>query len=82
MFLPLFRLEFTLSVNGASAETLRTSLIEYTQEFDVRSCGSDPGSERQEYRINLVTEDPTLIFDLCSQYGRLKSVKVQEEKRK
>ncbi len=82
MFLPLFRLEFILSVNGTSAETLRTSLVEYTQEFDVQPCGPDPVSERQEYKVNLLTEDPTLIFDLCSQFGRLKSVKVHEEKRK
>lgn len=34
--------------------------------------------ESCNYKVNMITEDPALVFDLCSQLGRIRSVKVNE----
>lgn len=32
-----------------------------------------------DYSIVAVAQDPTLVFDVCAQFGRMKSVKVNED---
>jgi len=41
----------------------------------------DPDSSQKgnNFKVNISTEDPTIIFDLCSQFGRIRSVKVGNE---
>lgn len=70
-----YALEFILHATDSSPKIIKNSLSEFgdkltiSQEQDKQDCN---------YKISMVTEDPTLVFDLCSQLGRIRSVKVQE----
>lgn len=71
-----YTLEFILHSRDSSPKMIKSSLAEFGNELVV-----SPDSAKQEscdYKINMITEDPTLVFDLCSQLGRIRSVKVHE----
>lgn len=71
-----YALEFILHSKGTSPKIIKNSLAEFGNELVV-SLDSDQ-KENCNYRVSMITEDPTLVFDLCSQIGRIRSVKVQE----
>lgn len=67
-----YYLEFTLIASSVSMENLKNSLIEFGRDLEV-----SPGEGGFNIRID--TEDPTIIFDTCAQFGRIRSVKVEEK---
>lgn len=71
-----YALEFIIHSKDSSPKIIKSSLAEFGNELVVI-----PDSDQKEscnYKVNMITEDPTLVFDLCSQLGRIRSVKVQE----
>ncbi|MDD4900091.1 MAG: hypothetical protein PHT31_03255 [Candidatus Omnitrophica bacterium] len=73
MILKFFCLDFLLNAPGASADVLKKSL---------EGCAENPQIQeiaRENFSISLRTQDPTLVFDICSQYGKISAVKVNEE---
>lgn len=77
--IPKYRLEFILNTHNTSLDYIKNSLIELGEGLEL-SCL--PGEENKPYdlEVRLVTLEPTVIFDVCSQFGRIKSVKVEEIK--
>jgi len=71
-----YALEFILHAKAASTKIIKSSLAEFGNDLAVSQ--TDEEKQRSDYKINMMTEDPTLVFDLCSQFGRIRSVKVQE----
>ncbi|MFA5199589.1 MAG: hypothetical protein WC442_01575 [Candidatus Omnitrophota bacterium] len=71
-----YELEFILHAKDSSSKIIKSSLAEFGDNLVV-DCAKD-GKESHNYKVNMVTEDPTLVFDLCSQFGRIRSVKVQQ----
>jgi dihydroxyacetone kinase-like predicted kinase len=69
-------LEFILHAKDCSPKIIKSSLTEFGDDLTVNEASED--KESCNYAISMVTEDPTLVFDLCSQLGRIRSVKVQE----
>lgn len=85
-------LEFILTVKEAPIEVIRNSLVEFGENLSIEIqledsvCVApkqnfsvdmqDVSAKNQDLRIKISTEDPTIIFDTCSQFGRLKSVKI------
>lgn len=74
-----FHLEFILHTQDASAKTINNSLSEFGESLEVSACTDDTG-KGNNFKININTEEPTVIFDICSQFGRIKNVKVEELK--
>ena len=72
-----YSLEFLLSVYNLSARKLASSLSEFSEGLEIAPL-RDEKNNRETVKIRLVTDDPTVIFDICSQFGRIKSVKVQD----
>ena len=58
-------------------EALRNSIIEFGRDLEISRAPDVPAGGELKIRIN--TEDPTIIFDACAQFGRLKSVRVNED---
>lgn len=52
-------------------DNLKNSLVEFGRDLDISQ--GEGG-----FNIRIDTEDPTIIFDTCAQFGRIKSVKVEE----
>ena len=71
-----YALEFILHAKDSSPKVIKSSLAEFGNNLVVSSL--EDNKENYNYQVNMITEDPTLVFDLCSQLGRIRSVKVQE----
>lgn len=72
-----YNLEFILQVNGASLKTLKNSLVEFCENIDVQNS-EEKLAQGEYFKVKLETDDPTLVFDACAQFGRIKSAKVDE----
>ena len=69
-----YSLEFILHSKNTSVKMIKSSLAEFGNDLVV-SQGLGHG-ENCNYKVTMTTEDPTLVFDLCSQFGRIRSIKV------
>jgi dihydroxyacetone kinase-like predicted kinase len=69
-------LEFILHAKDGSAKTIKNSLAEFGNDLVVSQASEQ--KESCNYKVNMTTEDPALVFDLCSQLGRIRSIKVQD----
>jgi len=70
-------LEFVLHAKDSSPKIIKSALAEFGSELIVSDYQKP--AESCNYKVNMSTEDPTLVFDLCSQLGRIRSVKVHEK---
>ena len=75
-----FHLEFILSVYDTSAEIIKSSLTEFSEHLEICAITPDKPGESEDFKVKLLTEEPTVIFDLCAQLGKIKSVKIDEGK--
>lgn len=76
--MPKYFLEFILHTYQALPETIKNSLIEFGDSIEVTDCQDKVGSGKN-FKIQIYTEEPEIIFDTCAQFGRIKSVKVEEK---
>lgn len=74
-----YHLEFILHTYGASEQSIKSSLAEFGEAVEV-SDSNESGQKGRNLTVSVNTEEPTAIFDLCSQFGRIKSIKVNELK--
>ncbi|MCU0652519.1 MAG: hypothetical protein MUC39_06240 [Candidatus Omnitrophica bacterium] len=74
MNLPKFRLEFILNTFNAEAEVIKNALMEFGIELEINPSGESG----RDFLVHIISEDPTMVFDVCGQFGRIKSMKVEE----
>jgi dihydroxyacetone kinase-like predicted kinase len=70
-------LDFVLRVYGESARTVKHALAEFGEGLEI--TGGTEEAEAKDFYIRIHTEEPTLVFDACSQLGRITSVKINEK---
>lgn len=75
--IPKFKLGFILHTYNTTLEAVKTSLAEFGEKLDILEL-ADSSQKGKNFKINIDTEDPTIVFDVCSQFGRIRSVKVEE----
>jgi dihydroxyacetone kinase-like predicted kinase len=68
-----YALEFILCSYSAE-DTIRNSFLEFAEDVEVAALG------KAEFKVSLYAEEPTAIFDICAQLGRIKSAKAEELK--
>jgi dihydroxyacetone kinase-like predicted kinase len=66
-------------MHSFSEETLKNSLIEFGEGLEIFPLPQDAENKGKDFKIHISTEDPTIIFDTCAQFGRLKSIKIEEK---
>lgn len=71
-----YNLEFILHTLNTKAETLRSSLAEFGEDLEISQSQDDKPSGR-DFKVSMNTEEPTAVFDICSQFGRIRSIKVK-----
>jgi len=71
-----YTLEFILHSKDSSPKVIKSSLEEFGNDLTVHPCQKEGGA--CDYKVNMTTDDPTLVFDLCSQMGRIRSIKIHE----
>jgi len=72
-------LEFILNMQTVSMETLKNSIVEFGEDLEILQLQQDDDVKGRDFKIRIYTEDPTIIFDTCAQFGRLKSIKIDEK---
>jgi len=75
-----FSLEFILNASNTSADLIMRSLMQAGEEIKVLRVPGQKGEEPESFQVRVSTADPTLIFDICSQFGRISSIKIDERK--
>jgi hypothetical protein len=73
-----FQLDFILSAHGQAAEGIRAALAEFADEVRIEELPQEEGCRAKDFRLRLKAAEPEAVFDLCSQFGRIKTVKVIE----
>ncbi len=73
-----YYLEFILNMQAVSLEALKNSLIEFGENLEISQLPQDNNTKGKDFKILISTEDPTIIFDTCAQFGRLRSIKINE----
>ncbi|MDD5432335.1 MAG: hypothetical protein PHO70_05035 [Candidatus Omnitrophica bacterium] len=74
-----YSLEFILTTYGSTQETVGNSLKEFAEELEVSEIKNEEFTKSCNFKVTAKTLDPTLIFDVCSQFGRIKEIKINEE---
>jgi len=75
-----YRLEFILNTQEVSPEALKNSMVEFGENIMILPLPQELCTQGRDFMIHLSTQDPAIIFDTCAQFGRLKSVKIEEVK--
>ena len=73
-----YKLEFTLHAYNTSMQDVKNSLTEFGENFEILDS-SKPQDKGKDFLVNIITEEPELVFDICSQFGRIRSVKIDAE---
>jgi len=72
-----YHLEFILHVQDVKIAAIKSSLSEFSEDFNI--CESPDSNEKsRNFKISINTEEPTTIFDICAQFGRIRSIKIDE----
>jgi dihydroxyacetone kinase-like predicted kinase len=72
-----YQLEFILHAQNSSLEAVKNSLSEFGDALEISELLLENNAKGKDFKININTEDPTVIFDICGQFGRIRSVKVK-----
>jgi len=76
--MPKYYLEFILNTYDTTSQIIKNSLMEFGEGLEISQLPKNGADKGENFKINLYTEDPTIIFDTCAQFGRIKSVKIDE----
>ena len=75
--MPKYQLEFILNTYDAKDSVIRNSLVEFGDNLEI--CEVNDGCiSRKDFKISITTQEPTIIFDVCSEFGRIKSIRINE----
>lgn len=80
IFQPVYKLGFILHTYNTDLEAVKNSLAEFGECLEISEV-LDPAQKGNNFKVSLNTQDPTLVFDVCAQFGRIRSIKVEEERR-
>ncbi len=75
-----YQIQFTLHTHGNTLTEIRNAFREFGEELAIEQAVPE-NPEKSDFSISLVSEEPTAIFDICGQFGRIRAVKVTEIKK-
>jgi dihydroxyacetone kinase-like predicted kinase len=76
-----YLVEFILHLLTDSRSSLKGALSEFGTVLEI--CDAEqPGQGGRDIKVRMDTQDPAAIFDIAAQFGRIRSVKVEEGRRR
>jgi len=66
-----YSLEFVLLVGNTGTKTVKNALSDFGDDLEIIQ------DHDKRMKITLTTIDPTVIFDICAQFGRITSAKIE-----
>ncbi|MEW6100702.1 MAG: hypothetical protein AB1481_00190 [Candidatus Omnitrophota bacterium] len=73
-----YSLEFILETRHCLDTSFHNSLTEFAEALEITGLDSQPKDEISRFKLNMVTEEPEAVFDICAQIGRIKAVRINE----
>ncbi len=73
-----YQLEFVLAAAGISEQDLLDLLKDITEEVELSVLPQQGGERSLPYKVTACVQDPTIVFDACAEFGRIRSVKIEE----
>lgn len=73
-----YQIECVLETKG-SPEDLRQALLEFGENINISPSKEIENSNRKLYVININTTNPTFIFDICGEFGKIKCIKIKDQ---
>ena len=78
--MPNYFMELVLHTSeNESHSTIKNYLVEWAQDLDITESHQQDSAQGKNFKIRMRAQDPTIIFDTCAQFGRIKSVKIDED---
>ncbi len=74
-----YSLEFILSTHETTPDAIKKSLLEFGENLEVFSVPQNDAERGSHFKVQILTRDPTAVFDICAQFGRLKSIRIDEQ---
>lgn len=75
-----YDLEFVLGAHNLNSDIIRDAIGEFGEGLEIVELATEKLTRYSDFQVRISTLDPTVIFDVCSQMGRIKSVKIDEKK--
>jgi dihydroxyacetone kinase-like predicted kinase len=75
-----YDLEFVLGAHNLSSDIIRGAINELGEGVEIVEVAAEKLTRYSDFQVRISTLDPTVVFDACSQMGRIKSVKIEEKK--
>jgi dihydroxyacetone kinase-like predicted kinase len=72
-----FQIQFMLHTHRCSSKEIKNAFAEFGEHLLIEELVS-ANEEENNFQVSLVSEEPTAIFDICGQFGRIRAVKVEE----
>lgn len=66
---------------GDYAEAFKKALAPYADSLEIDPMPRADADRLRHYKVQILAIDPTIIFDMCAEYGRIKAVKIDEQGR-
>ncbi|MCU0665569.1 MAG: hypothetical protein MUF05_00505 [Candidatus Omnitrophica bacterium] len=78
--IPYYTLDFILhTYTATNLQAVKSALVEFAQAIQVAQIEENGLSRTDQYKISMTVEEPTIIFDICAQFGKIKSMKIEEK---
>jgi len=71
-----YSVEFILEIRDAAIETIKNSIREFGEDIEIQELPGKGAAKERSLNIHIRTEDPTIVFDICAEFGRIKTVKI------
>jgi hypothetical protein len=75
-----YQITFMLHTHGCTQKEVRNAFAEFGEDLLIQEMATSCDNEN-DFQVSLVSEEPTAIFDICGQFGRIRAVKVDEVKK-
>lgn len=72
----IYHLEFILYTHQTTLQEIKSALAEFGEALEVFSMQGEPGLKGRHFKVTMRAGEPTVIFDICGQLGRITSAKV------
>jgi len=73
-----YNVECILHTSRASVEDLQKALEGFGVDVEIILMPQVDKERGRDFKVHVCTQDPTVVFDVCAEYGRIRSVKVEE----
>jgi len=73
-------LEFILNTYDTTPKMLEEAMRDLGEGLEITAADEISDTQAKNFIIRIQTHEPTIIFDACAQFGRIKSIKIDETK--